>query len=217
MYVLLDGRVSYLLLVLVTGAPNAHWGLGSPGDRHHHLYHHPVLIGRGHQIYIPTLPLGGVLRLKRGERSLHTTELENYATGVIEDLRTSPHAVPAPQDFLLEVVAETESFDVGVHTAIAERNPRCATGGRSKLARRRIEAVAKHLDHRQRTIHPLTPHLQPAQPRTRPIVPAANRAICKARRPAFAPSSPTTSRGSELSAPACRMPAWRTIRALDSH
>lgn len=121
MDILLDGLVSYLAVVVITGAPDARWGLGSPEDPSHHLHHHPVLIGRGHQVFVPTLPLGGVLRLKRGERSLHATELEEYADGVIADLRTGPPASPGPQDFPVEVVAEAESFDVGVHAVIADR------------------------------------------------------------------------------------------------
>lgn len=122
MDILLDGLVSYLAVVIVTGAPNARWGLGSPEDPGHHLHHHPVLIGNGHQVYVPTLPLGAVLRLKRGERSLHATELEEYANGVIADLRTGPPVPLSPQDSPVEVVAEAESFDVGVHSAIADRS-----------------------------------------------------------------------------------------------
>ena len=123
MDLLLDGLVSYLATVILTRAPNARWALGSPEDPRHHLHHHPVLIGRCHQVYVPTLPLGGVLRLKRGERSLHATELEQYAHSVITDLRISPHTVDGPQDCPLDVVAGPESFDVGLHAGIAERSP----------------------------------------------------------------------------------------------
>ena len=144
MNVLLDGLVSYLAVAIITGAPNARWALGSPEDPRHHLHHHPVLIGRGHQVYVPTLPLGGMLRLKRGERSLHATELEQYADGVIADLRTSPHAVDGPQDFPVEVVAEPGSFDVGVHADIAERNSRLVERMAHELARLRgIDSVLR--------------------------------------------------------------------------
>jgi hypothetical protein len=122
MVVLVDGLVSYLAIVIITGAPNAKWGLGSPEDPNHHLHHHPVLTGRGHQIFVPTLPMGGMLRLKRGEKSLHETELEQYAAGVIADLRTSPKAVLDPGDSPVVVVAEPEAFDVGVHAVIADRS-----------------------------------------------------------------------------------------------
>lgn len=122
MDILVDGLVSYLAVVIITGAPNARWGLGSPEDPRHHLHHHPVLIGNGHQVFVPTLPLGGMLRLKRGERSLHATELEQYAAGVIADLRTGPPALDGLQDSPVEVVAEPESFDVGVHPVVAERS-----------------------------------------------------------------------------------------------
>ncbi|MEX5259754.1 hypothetical protein [Kocuria sp. CPCC 205263] len=144
MDVLVDGLVSYLATVLITGAPNARWGLGSPEDPRHHLHHHPVLIGRGHQVYVPTLPLGGVLRLKRGEKSLHATELEQYADGVINDLRTSSHAVDGPLDFPVNVVAEPASFDVGVHPVIAERNSRLVDRMAHELVRQRgIDSVLK--------------------------------------------------------------------------
>lgn len=137
MDVLVDGLVSYLAAVILTGAPGAHWGLGSPEDPEHHLHHHPVLIGAGHQVYVPTLPLGGVLRLKRGERSLHATELEQYAMDAVDDLRTRPHPALGPQDSPVEVVAEPGSFDVGVHAAIAEHNSRLVDRMAHELARRR--------------------------------------------------------------------------------
>ncbi len=144
MDVLVDGLVSYLAVVIITGAPNARWGLGSPGDPRHHLHHHPVLIGRGHQVYVPTLPLGGVLRLKRGEKSLHATELEQYAVGVITDLRTNPHAVDSPQDSPVDVVAEPASFDIGVHADIAQRNSRLVERMAHELARLRgIDSVLR--------------------------------------------------------------------------
>lgn len=122
MLVLVDGLVSYLAVVVITGAPTAQWGLGSPEDPQHHLHHHPVLTGRGHQVFVPTLPMGGVLRLKRGEKSLHETELEQYAQGVVADLRTGPEALLAPRDSPVVVVAEPASFDVGVHAVIADRS-----------------------------------------------------------------------------------------------
>jgi hypothetical protein len=144
MNTLVDGLVSYLAVVIITGAPNARWALGSPEDPHHHLHHHPVLIGNGHQVYVPTLPLGGMLRLKRGERSLHATELEQYAADVITDLRTSPHAVDGPQVSPVDVVAEPASFDVGVHPVIAERNTRLIERMAHELARLRgIESVLR--------------------------------------------------------------------------
>lgn len=144
MNVLLDGLVSYLATVIITGAPNARWGLGSPEDARHHLHHHPVLIGRGHQVYVPTLPLGGMLRLKRGEKSLHATEMEQYAGSVITDLRTSSHAVDGPQDFPVHVVAEPGSFDVGVHADIAERHSRLVERMAHELARLRgIDSVLR--------------------------------------------------------------------------
>ncbi len=119
--VLTDGLVSYLAIVIITGAPTARWALGSPQDPGHHLHHHPVLTGNGHQVFIPTLPLGGILRLQRGEKSLHPTELEQYATRVIADLRTMPDLVLLPTDAPVEVVAEAEGFDVGIHPVIAAR------------------------------------------------------------------------------------------------
>lgn len=122
MDILVDGLVSYLATVIITGAPNARWGLGSPEDPRHHLHHHPVLIARGHQVYVPTLPLGAVLRLKAGERSLHATELEQYADGVIADLRTGPPVPLTPQDSPVVVVSEPRFFDVGVHPVIAKRS-----------------------------------------------------------------------------------------------
>jgi hypothetical protein len=121
MDILTDGLVSYLAIVLITGAPNVRWGLGSPEDPNHHLHHHPVLIGNGHQVFVPTLPLGGILRLKRREKSLHPTELEDYAAGVIADLRANQKAVLEPGGSPAEVVAEPEGFDVGVHPVIAAR------------------------------------------------------------------------------------------------
>ena len=103
-----------------------------------------MLIGNGHQVYVPTLPLGGVLRLKRGEKSLHATELEQYAAGVITDLRTSPHAVDGPQDSPVDVVAEPESFDIGVHADLAERNSRLVERMAHELARLRgIDSVLR--------------------------------------------------------------------------
>lgn len=78
--VLLDGLVSCLAAVILTGAPNARWGLGSPEDPRHHLHHHPVLTNSGHQVCVPTLPLGRVLRFKRGEKSRHADELEQWLT-----------------------------------------------------------------------------------------------------------------------------------------
>ncbi len=144
MDILLDGLVSYLAVVIITGAPNARWGLGSPEDPRHHLHHHPVLIGDGHQVYVPTLPLGGVLRLKRGEKSLHATELEQYAAGVITDLRAGPHQLSGLQDSPVEVVAAPESFDVGVHPAIAQRDSRLVERIAHELARQRgIDSVLK--------------------------------------------------------------------------
>ncbi|WP_188538658.1 hypothetical protein [Kocuria dechangensis] len=123
MIVLVDGLVSYLALVIITGAPNVRWGLGSPEDSHHHLHHHPVLIGHGRQVFVPTLPMGGMMRLRRGERSLHATELEEYAAGAIVDLGLRPTAVLESQDSLVVVVAEPECFDIGVHPVIADRSP----------------------------------------------------------------------------------------------
>jgi hypothetical protein len=124
MDILVDGLVSYLAVVIITGAPNARWGLGSPEDPRHHLHHHPVLIGNGHQVFVPTLPLGGMLRLKRGEKSLHATELEQYAAGAIDDLRAGSHTDDGPPDSLVDVVAEPASFDIGVHAGLAEGNSR---------------------------------------------------------------------------------------------
>ncbi|MCM3688304.1 hypothetical protein [Kocuria rosea] len=119
--VLTDGLVSYLAIVIITGAPTARWALGSPEDPGHHLHHHPVLTGNGHQVFVPTLPLGGILRLQRGEKPLHPTELEHYARAVIADLPTTPEPVLHPTDSPVEVVAEPEGFDVGVHPVIAAR------------------------------------------------------------------------------------------------
>jgi len=119
--VLVDGLVSYLAIVLITGAPTARWGLGSPEDPGHHLHHHPVLTGNGHQVFVPTLPMGGLLRIQRREKSLHDTELEQYAAGVMADLRTGPKPVLPPGDSPVVVVAEPDGFDIGVNPVIAAR------------------------------------------------------------------------------------------------
>jgi hypothetical protein len=85
MIVLVDGLVSHLALVIITGAPDVRWGLGSPEDSHHHLHHHAVLIGHGHQVFAPTLPMGGMRRLRRAPDALpvdapswHADELERW-------------------------------------------------------------------------------------------------------------------------------------------
>ena len=121
MFILLDGLVSYLAIVIITGAPAARWGLGSPEDPKHHLHHHPVLTGDGHQVFLPIMPMGGILRIQRQEKSLHTTELEQYAAAIIAELRTNPTMVLPPGGSPVVVVAEPEGFDVGVHEAIAAR------------------------------------------------------------------------------------------------
>ena len=121
MVTLADGLVTYLAVVIITGSSNARWGLGSPEDPNHHLHHHPVLIGNGHQVFAPTLPMGGILRIKRGEKSLHATELEQYATDVIADLGTSPRTVLDQGGSPVVVVAEPDGFDVGVNAVIASR------------------------------------------------------------------------------------------------
>jgi len=118
MFALLDGLVSYLTEIITTGAPNASWRLGSPEDPRHHLHHYPVLTGAGHQIFVPTLPMVGVVRLKRGEKSLRPTELTDYATAVITALREVPHTA-APADPPVVVVAEPAFFDVGLRSDIA--------------------------------------------------------------------------------------------------
>jgi hypothetical protein len=118
MLALLDGLVSYLTEIITTGAPHASWRLGSPEDSRHHLHHYPVLTGTGHQIFVPTLPMVGVVRLKRGEKSLRPTELTDYATAVIEALREVPHTA-APADPPVVVVAEPAFFDVGLRHDIA--------------------------------------------------------------------------------------------------
>ncbi|GGG68766.1 hypothetical protein GCM10011374_36470 [Kocuria dechangensis] len=114
MVVLADGLVSYLAVVLLTGAPNARWALGSPEDPDHYLHHHPVLTGNGHQFFVPALPMGGMLRLKRGEKSLHQTELYEHATTAIKDLNGAPALTGMPADPPVVVVAEPEGFDVGL-------------------------------------------------------------------------------------------------------
>ncbi|MFI7742623.1 hypothetical protein [Kocuria rhizosphaericola] len=117
MFVLLDGLVSYLAQVLITGAPTAFWGLGSPEDARHHLHHHPVLTGAGQQIFVPTLPMAGMLRLKLGEASLREGELTGYAVAMIGSLHEE---IPPPAgDPPVVVVAAPESFDVGVRGDIA--------------------------------------------------------------------------------------------------
>jgi hypothetical protein len=118
MFILLDGLVSYLTQVITTGAPNARWRLGSPEDPGHHLHHYPVLTGAGHQIFTPTLPMVGVVRLKRGEKSLRATELTEYATAVIKALGEDAHWA-TPADPPVVVVAEPEHFDVGLRADIA--------------------------------------------------------------------------------------------------
>lgn len=118
MFILLDGLVSYLTQVITTGAPNARWGLGSPEEPGHHLHHYPVLTGAGHQIFTPTLPMVGVVRLKRGEKSLRDTELTEYATTVIDALLEEPHRV-VTADPPVVVVAEPAFFDVGLRHDIA--------------------------------------------------------------------------------------------------
>jgi hypothetical protein len=118
MFILLDGLVSYLIQTITTGAPNAVWRLGSPDDARHHLHHYPVLTGAGHQIFVPTLPMVGVARLKRGEKSLRDTELAEYAVAVIDALWEDPHRA-VPPDPPVVVVAESEFFDVGLRADIA--------------------------------------------------------------------------------------------------
>ena len=117
MFVLLDGLVSYLAQVLILGAPTAVWGLGSPQDPGHHLHQHPVLLGGGQQIFVPTLPMAGMLRLKRGEKSLGENELAEYAVRMIAGLHeaNSPWVVDPP----VVVVAAPGAFDVGVRADIA--------------------------------------------------------------------------------------------------
>lgn len=122
MFVLVDGLVSYLAQVIVTGAPNVRWGLGSPGDEKHYLHHHPVLAGRGHQIFAPTLPMAGVLRLKRGQKSLRETELSEYAAASVEALREESGARPQQEDPPVVVVAEPGGFDVGVRRDLADQH-----------------------------------------------------------------------------------------------
>lgn len=121
MFVLLDGLVSYLAQVLLVGAPTAAWALGSPEDPDHHLHQHPVLAGDGHQIFVPTLPMAGMLRLKRGETSLRESELAEYAVAMIGVLHEEhpPLAVDPP----VVVVAAPQVFDVGVRADIAVRHP----------------------------------------------------------------------------------------------
>ena len=129
MFILLDGLVSYLAEVILTASPNATWRLGSPEDPRHHLHHYPVLTGAGHQIFVPTLPMVGVVRLKRGQKSLRATELTEYALSVIEALHEPRGGAAAPSsDPPAVVVAEPEGFDVGLradivkeHTVLVER------------------------------------------------------------------------------------------------
>lgn len=122
MFILLDGLVSYLIQVITIGAPHATWRLGSPEDPKHHLHHYPVLTGAGHQIFIPTLPMVGVVRLKRGEKSLRPTELAEYATAAITALGEPPHRTGhhvLATDPPVVVVADLEFFDVGLRADIA--------------------------------------------------------------------------------------------------
>lgn len=121
MFVLLDGLVSYLAQVLIIGAPSAVWGLGSPGDSRHHLHQHLVLLGGGQQIFVPTLPMAGMLRLKRGEPSLGENELAEYAAAMIAALHDEhpPLMVDPP----VVVVAAPTGFDVGVRADIAGQRP----------------------------------------------------------------------------------------------
>lgn len=121
MFVLLDGLVSYLAQVMILGAPTAAWGLGSPGDPRHHLHQHPVLLGGGQQIFVPTLPMAGMLRLKRGEPSLGENELAEYAAAMIAALHDEhpPLMVDPP----VLVVAAPTGFDVGVRADIAGQHP----------------------------------------------------------------------------------------------
>lgn len=123
MFVLLDGLVSYLAQVLITGAPTALWAVGSPEDPDHHLHHHPVLTGAGQQIFVPTLPLAGMLRLKRGEKSLGATELADYATTTITSLAEATPYLALVADLPVVVVAAPQAFDVGVRTDIAAEHP----------------------------------------------------------------------------------------------
>ncbi|WP_309125774.1 hypothetical protein [Kocuria sp.] len=123
MFTLLDGLVSYLAQVLIIGAPTARWVVGSPQDPRHHLHHHPVLTGAGHEVFVPTLPMGGMLRLKRAEPSLRPTELAEYAAATVKNLsEAAPYRPPAP-DPPVVVVAEPEGFDVGVRADIAGDHP----------------------------------------------------------------------------------------------
>ncbi|MEX5257883.1 hypothetical protein [Kocuria arenosa] len=121
MFVLLDGLVSYLAQVLILGAPTAVWGLGSPEDPNHHLHQHPVLAGGGQQIFVPTLPMAGMLRLKRGEKSLRERELTEYAVSKIGALHDEHPSVVVDPPVL--VVAAPQVFDVGVRADIAAQHP----------------------------------------------------------------------------------------------
>lgn len=121
MFVLLDGLVSYLAQVVIIGAPTAVWALGSPEDPEHHLHQHPVLTGGGQQIFVPTLPMAGMLRLKRGEKSLGESELAEYAGAMIAALhQEKPPVVVDPP---VVVVAAPAGFDVGVRADIAGQHP----------------------------------------------------------------------------------------------
>lgn len=97
MFVLLDGLVSYLAQVLITGA--------------------------GHQIFVPTLPMAGMLRLKRGEKSLGATELADYAITTITSLAEATPYLGLVADPPVVVVAAPQAFDVGVRTDIAAEHP----------------------------------------------------------------------------------------------
>ena len=121
MFVLLDGLISYLAQVLIIGAPTAVWGLGSPEDATHHLHQHPVLLGGGQQIFVPTLPMAGMLRLKRGEPSLGESELAEYAVAMISALHDEHPQLAVDPPVL--VVAAPGVFDVGVRADIVVEHP----------------------------------------------------------------------------------------------
>lgn len=144
MFVLLDGLVSYLAQVLITGAPAATWALGSPQQATHHLHQHPVLTGAGREIFVPTLPMAGMLWLKRGEKSLGESELADYATATIASLGQGTPDVPAGVDPPVVVIAAPQALDVGVRADIATGHPRLVEQIVTELAaRKEITAVER--------------------------------------------------------------------------
>lgn len=81
-----------------------------------------MLVGDGQQIFVPTLPMAGMLRLKRGQPTLGESELADYAAATITALHpVTPSLVVDPPVLVTATAADT--FDVGVRADLALGHP----------------------------------------------------------------------------------------------